>query len=98
MGDQLKEITGESDLHLQDLRMGIMATPGNIPASWTPHPEEHQMYSAERTRFTMNRHWEQLGDLNGGEPTQQNDFYNPANHMGRLNSQSEKTMEENHHA
>ena len=58
MGEALKELTG--DLNLEDIRMGIPSAPDHIPNSWTPHPEDHQMYTAERTRFTMNRHWEQV--------------------------------------
>ena len=57
MGDTLQELT---DVNLQDIRMGIPSVPDHIPASWTPHPEDLQMYTAERTRFVMNRHWEQL--------------------------------------
>ena len=43
-----------------DLRMGIQSTPGNVPNSWTPHPDEYQLFAAERTKFSMNRQWDQI--------------------------------------
>ena len=29
-----------------DLRMGIQSTPGHVPNSWTPHPDEYQLFAA----------------------------------------------------
>ena len=57
MGDPLQDL---SEVHLQDIRMGIPSIPDHVPTSWTPHPEDHQMYTAERTRCVINRHWEQM--------------------------------------
>ena len=57
MGEPLKELT---DVNLQDIRMGIPSAPANIPTTWTPHPEDHHMYNAERTRYIINRDWEEV--------------------------------------
>ena len=57
MGEPFKDL---SEVHLQDKRMGIPSVPDHVPTSWTPHPENHQMHSAERTRFSMNSQWAQI--------------------------------------
>ena len=57
-----REITGEHSL--LDIRMGrpySPTDPNHIPNSWTPTPDEYQLFAAERARFSMNRHWEQFG-------------------------------------
>ena len=46
-----------SEVHFNDIRLGIPSIPDHIPTSWTPNPEHHQMHSAERTRFSMNSKW-----------------------------------------
>ena len=46
-----------SEVHFNDIRLGIPSIPDHIPTSWTPNPEHYQMHSAERTRFSINSHW-----------------------------------------
>ena len=47
-----------------DLRMGrpySPTDPSHVPDSWTPTPDEYQLFAAERARFSMTRHWDQYG-------------------------------------
>ena len=70
MAEQRRELTGEHSL--LDLRMGRPYSPSNpnhIANSWTPTPDEYQLFAAERARFSMNRHWEQFSMLSSNMRT-----------------------------
>ena len=57
MGDNVQDI---SEVPFQNIEMGIPSIPDHIPTSWTPHPEDIQLYTAERARYTINRFTEQM--------------------------------------
>ena len=62
MDEHRRELTGEHSL--MDLRMGrpySPTDPSHVPDSWTPTPDEYQLFAAERARFSMTRHWDQYG-------------------------------------
>ena len=62
MDEHRRELTGEHSL--MDLRMGrpySPTDPSHVPDSWTPTPDEYQLFATERARFSMTRHWDQYG-------------------------------------
>ena len=61
MGDQLRELRG--DLNLDDIQAGTSPAQDHTTNIWTPQPDNHQMFLTERTRFNMNRHYDQVMQL-----------------------------------
>ena len=47
IGDNVQDI---SEVPFQNIEMGVPSIPDHIPTSWTPHPEDIQLYTTQEIK------------------------------------------------